>query len=61
MTKLQNYLRGYADGKSDVLGEIRAEIKQAYCKVTDDYDAGRNYGLYMATQIIDKHKAESED
>ena len=24
-------------------------------------DKGRNYGLYMAMQIIDKYKAESED
>lgn len=35
--------------------DIKAEIEQAYCKVTNDYDRGRNYGLYMATQIIDKH------
>lgn len=27
MTKEQNYVRGYKDGKSDVLGKIRAEIE----------------------------------
>ena len=26
MTKEQNYMRGYEDGKSDVLDKIRAEI-----------------------------------
>lgn len=26
MTKEQNYMRGYKDGKSDVLDKIRAEI-----------------------------------
>lgn len=26
MTKEQNYMRGYKDGKSDVLEKIRAEI-----------------------------------
>ena len=28
MTKEQNYMRGYKDGKSDVLDKIRAEIEQ---------------------------------
>lgn len=27
MTKVQNYMRGYKDGKSDVLEEIKAEIE----------------------------------
>ena len=27
MTKEQNYMRGYKDGKSDVLDEVKAEIK----------------------------------
>ena len=47
-------------GREKVLDKIRAEIEQAYCKVTNDYDQGRNYGLYMAIQIIDKYTAESE-
>ena len=45
---------------NEVLDKIRAEIEQAYCKVENDYDQGRNYGLYIANQIIDKYKAESE-
>lgn len=28
MTKLQNYVRGYNDGKSDMLDKIRAEVEQ---------------------------------
>ena len=43
---------------NDVLDKIRAEIKQAYCDITNDYDRGRNYGLHMAAQIIDKYRKE---
>lgn len=43
-----------------VLDKIREEIEQAYCKVEDDYDKGRNYGLHIAKQIIDNYKLESE-
>ena len=43
------------------LDKIRAEIEQGYCEVEDDYDRGRNMGLYIAMQIIDHYKAESED
>ena len=45
----------------DVLDKIRAEIKQAFCIATNDYGKGINYGLHIATQIIDKYKTESED
>ena len=45
----------------NVLDKIRVEIEQAYCKVTNDYDKGRNYGLYMAIEMIDKYRAESEN
>lgn len=41
--------------RSDALNKIRAEIVEAYSLIENDYDAGRNYGLYMATQIIDKY------
>lgn len=44
----------------DALDKIRAKIERGFCKVNNDYDRGRNYGLYMAIQIIDKYKAESE-
>ena len=43
-----------------LLDKIKAEIEKCYCTVTNDYDHGRNYGLYMATQIIDKYKEEME-
>lgn len=45
----------------DVLNKIRAEIEQGYCEVYDYYDQGRNYGLYIATQIIDKYIKENEN
>ena len=41
--------------RSDALDKIRAEIVEAYSIIENDYDVGRNYGLYMATQIIDKY------
>ena len=46
--------------QDSILDKVRAEIEKCYCTVTNDYDHGRNYGLYMATQIIDKHKADEE-
>ena len=47
--------------KEPILDKIKTEIEQSYCTPNNDYDHGRNYGLYMATQIIDKYKAENED
>lgn len=44
-----------------IIDKIKTEIGQGYCVVNNDYDQGRNYGLYMATQIIDKYKIESEE
>ena len=44
-----------------ILDKIKAEIEKCYCTVNNDYDHGRNYGLYMATQIIDKYRVESEE
>ena len=41
-----------------VIEDIKAEIESGRVKVENDYDHGRNYGLYMATQIIDKHIAD---
>ena len=55
MTKEQNYMRGYKDGKSDVLDRISAEIEEI-----ETYD-----GLYIdrayVFQIIDKYIAKSEE
>jgi len=53
-------LKAYSDGANDVIDKIKAEIEQAYCKVTNDYDHGRNYGLYIATQIIDRYTKDGE-
>lgn len=66
MTKEQNYLRGYKDGKRDVLNDIRAEIKQSKhyrgksgVPAIDAHDRGRDkyfdLGLERALHIIDKY------
>ena len=59
MTKEQNYQRGYADGKSDVLDEIRAEIAEiqliGYAKV----DGKREIASRAVMQIIDKYRKGS--
>ena len=44
-----------------ILDKIKAKIEQSCCTPNNDYDHGRNYGLYMATQIIDKYKAGNEN
>jgi len=52
MTKEQDYMRGYKDGKSDALDEVRAEIEQiAYPSTT----------IYKIFEIIDKHKGDSKE
>lgn len=53
MTKEQNYMRGYEDGKSDVLDKIRAEIDQYLFQ----NEFGSEYRKEIS-QIIDKYKAE---
>ena len=59
MTKEQNYMRGYKDGKSDVLDKIRAEIAEYKDdKVIHDE---RNEMIDIVLDIIDKYKAESEE
>ena len=35
-----------------ILVELQLEIQEAYCEVENDYDRGRNYGLFMTTEII---------
>ena len=73
MTKEQNYMRGYEDGKSDVLDKIRDEIEQAKTieikmgdtafKVSTDVVINPQYrnftsGLDIALQVIDKYKTK---
>ena len=56
MTKEQNYMRGYEDGKSDVLDKIELEIDKAY----DNLDGYDPYALgtfaNMVSEIIDKYR-----
>ena len=58
MTKEQNYMRGYKDGKSDTLDKIRGEIEQ----ITDTM--GVSYNQYVSKidvlQIIDKYKDKTK-
>ena len=65
MTKEQNYMRGYRDGKSDVLDKIRTEITAiAINGQVDEHTAFIRTGeqvKQMALDIIDKYKAESAE
>ena len=59
-TMLDNLMRAVQNGIP--LDDVKAEIKQGHCRANNGYDQGRNYGLYMAEQILDNiGKAESED
>ena len=51
MTKEQNYLRGYNDGKLDVLDKIRAEINSLHngCGLFND-------GVDASLKAIDKYR-----
>lgn len=55
MTKEQNYMRGYEDGKSDVLDKLKAEIGHEY-RVESEHPYGQ--GLRRALEIINRYKAE---
>ena len=61
MSKEQNYLRGYSDGKSDTLDKIRAEIEQVEINGYVRYVECFNEGLKVALNIIEKYRAESEE
>ena len=54
MTKEQNYMRGYEDGKSDVLEQIRAEIEQV-ADEEEGQDEKWAIGLRYAVKIIDNY------
>ena len=56
MTKEQNYMRGYKDGKSDVLDKIRAEITEY--KDNKIIHLERNEMIDIVLDIIDKYKGE---
>ena len=58
MTKEQNYMRGYEDGKSDVIDKIRAEIdRQEKWLLQAGYTA---YNVDIAFDAIKSVVAESE-
>lgn len=51
MTKEQNYMRGYEDGKSDVLDKIRTEMQsQIAC------NGFFNDGIEKCIEIVDKYR-----
>ena len=69
MTKEQNYICGYKNGKSDVLDKIRAEIEQLPTKTMTnwngccpdiDYPEIEYVTKNKLLNIIDKYKAESD-
>ena len=61
MTKEQNYIRGYEDGKSDVLDKIISEATSLKITYTDhDKDTYRR-GINDVLKIIDKYRTESDN
>ena len=54
MTKEQNYMRGYEDGRADILDKIRAEIENDW-QLKREPSAPFCCGLRKALEIIDKH------
>ena len=64
MTKEQNYMRGYKDGKSDVLDKIRAEFISVYPKnYAGEPELGGSgcvFSLNKVLNVIDTYRAESE-
>lgn len=63
MTKEQNYMRGYKDGKSDVLDKIRAEMLEeilSHSGTGEEVIQAYADGLKKGVEIIDKYKGESE-
>ena len=60
MTKEQNYMRGYSDGKQDVIDQIRTEIEKleinGHIRDVECFRAGIN----VALSVINKYKVEKE-
>jgi hypothetical protein len=51
------YKEGYNKGL-EVLDKIVDMIDEGRCVVENEYDKGRNYGLYIATQIINEYRTK---
>jgi hypothetical protein len=64
MTKEQNYIRGYEDGKSDVLDKVREEVLRHSSYNGFELSVGFKDGYIAAManvlMFIDKCRAESE-
>lgn len=58
MSKEQNYMHGYKDGKSDVLDKIREEIKALSNSNPSYWHSGDMVERDDVLEIIDKYKAE---
>lgn len=66
MTKEQNYICGYKNGKSDVLDKIRAKIENHCGLAKENHCRYCCYctnlmGVREILEVIDKHMVESED
>lgn len=62
MTKEQNYLRGYKDGKSDVLDKLRTEITyKQEIELKGEETSEWNECIKEVLEVIDKYKLESEE
>jgi len=55
------YIKGYEDGRKDVLAIIRAKIEQSIKDLDEFSDFGRMYGLQIALDIIDKYEEVNEN
>ena len=53
------YKEGYEKGL-EVLDEIIDMIDEGRCVVNNEYDRGRNYGLYIATEIVDQYRTKNK-
>lgn len=56
MTKLQNYMFGYTDGKTDVLDKIKEEIAELNLIGYATIDGKRELASRAVMQIIDKYR-----
>lgn len=62
MTKEQNYMQGYKDGKNDVLDKIRAEIMQfAENPNFGDLSLGVSCGAMKTIEIINKYRDKEQE
>ena len=59
--QMLDMLNSIPSAELSVIEDIKAEINSGYVKVENDYDHGRNYGLYMAMQIINKHLGKESE